>query len=95
MDDWVITLQDKMKSGTGYVGLKNLGCICYMNSFMQQLFMMPSFRRRVLSAHDPAFLPAQAPEHLLFQLQKMFLSLQLSEKKFYNPKDFCHAFKDY
>jgi hypothetical protein len=29
------------KSKTGYVGLKNLGCICYMNSSMQQFFMTP------------------------------------------------------
>jgi len=38
-----------MKSNTGYVGLKNLGCICYMNSFMQQLFMMPTFRISIMN----------------------------------------------
>ena len=25
----------------------------------------------------------------------MFLNLMLSNKKFYNPKDLCNAFKDY
>jgi len=30
--DWNISLMDSEKSATGYVGLKNLGCICYMNS---------------------------------------------------------------
>ena len=30
--DWSISLMDSEKSSTGYVGLKNLGCICYMNS---------------------------------------------------------------
>jgi uncharacterized UBP type Zn finger protein len=55
VDDWVITLQDKMKSGTGYVGLKNLGCICYMNSFMQQLFMMPFLRHAITASEDPLF----------------------------------------
>lgn len=44
LDDWTITLMDKMKSSTGYVGIKNLGCICYMNSFMQNLYMIPRFR---------------------------------------------------
>lgn len=30
--DWQISLMDSEKSSTGYVGIKNLGCICYMNS---------------------------------------------------------------
>ena len=29
---------------SGFVGLRNLGCICYMNSMIQQFFMIPSFR---------------------------------------------------
>ena len=34
--DWSITTNDKQeKSSTGYVGLKNIGCICYMNSILQ------------------------------------------------------------
>lgn len=31
--DWAITHYDDEKSNTGYVGIKNLGCICYMISF--------------------------------------------------------------
>jgi len=42
--DWSITHFDDEKSSTGYVGLKNLGCICYMISLFQQFFMVPSFR---------------------------------------------------
>lgn len=33
--DWNISLMESEKSSTGYVGLKNLGCICYMNSLFQ------------------------------------------------------------
>jgi ubiquitin carboxyl-terminal hydrolase 9/24 len=34
--DWSVTAENKIgRSGTGYVGLKNIGCICYMNSIMQ------------------------------------------------------------
>lgn len=47
-EDWVISPNDKMKSSTGYVGIKNLGCICYMISFMQQIFMIPDFRQGIL-----------------------------------------------
>lgn len=78
VDDWVITLQDKMKSPTGYVGLKNLGCICYMNSFMQQLYMMPFFRHSITACQDPYFSQEQTQENLLFQIQKMFINLQHS-----------------
>lgn len=35
-----------------YVGLKNLGCICYMNSMMQQFFMVPNFRYNLLCVDD-------------------------------------------
>jgi uncharacterized UBP type Zn finger protein len=64
-----------MKSPTGYVGLKNLGCICYMNSFMQQLYMMPYFRAAITSCDDPTFKPELVQENLLYQIQKMFLNL--------------------
>jgi uncharacterized UBP type Zn finger protein len=30
--DWNISVRESEKSSTGYVGIKNLGCICYMNS---------------------------------------------------------------
>jgi len=42
--DWKITPKYSEISETGYVGLKNLACICYMNSLMQQLYMIPTFR---------------------------------------------------
>lgn len=30
--DWTIHVQQQERSLSGFVGLKNLGCICYMNS---------------------------------------------------------------
>jgi len=35
-----------------YVGLRNLGCICYMNSMNQQFFNIPAFRYSLLSVDD-------------------------------------------
>jgi ubiquitin carboxyl-terminal hydrolase 9/24 len=46
-DDWTILESDNMKSYTGYVGLKNLGCTCYMNSFFQQIYMIDSFKNAI------------------------------------------------
>jgi len=42
------------RSSAGYVGLKNLGCTCYMNSLLQQFFMMPDFRKGILSIDFPS-----------------------------------------
>jgi ubiquitin C-terminal hydrolase len=35
-----------------YVGLVNLGCICYMNSMMQQFFMIPALRYNLMCVDD-------------------------------------------
>ena len=42
------------RASCGFVGLKNLGNICYINSIMQQLYMVPALRRGVLSLEDVA-----------------------------------------
>ena len=36
-----------------FVGLVNLGCTCYLNSILQQLFMVPSFTNEMLSIESP------------------------------------------
>jgi ubiquitin carboxyl-terminal hydrolase 34 len=78
------------KGSVGYVGLKNLGATCYMNSLMQQFYMIPEFRRGILTAPDRQ---EDKRESLLHQFQAIFTYLQESEKKFYDPKDFCKAYK--
>lgn len=37
-----------MRSASGYVGLKNFGCTCYMNALIQQLFMIQELRLGIL-----------------------------------------------
>lgn len=84
---------DSEKSSTGYVGIKNLGCICYMNSLFQQLFMIKSLRNDVLSI--PEDHKQEKDENMFYQLQLLFAGLLKSEKQYVNPKGFCHAFKDW
>ena len=80
----------------GYVGLKNLGCICYMNSIMQQIYMVPTFRYAILQSddHKPIETLSSFDDNLLHQLQRMYTYLLLSQKEYYNPKMFCSALKD-
>lgn len=50
--DWHIVPLLVERAKTGYVGLRNLGCTCYMNSLLQQFFMISDFRDTILSIED-------------------------------------------
>jgi len=91
--DWNNSSTSMEKSVTGYVGMKNLGCICYMISIMQQLYHIESFRNGILGANSP---PEEDPaENLMYQVKWIFSSLKYSDKQYFNPKAFCQAFKDW
>ena len=87
------------KNSTGYLGLKNLSSLCYMNSVIQQLFMIPIFKKSILNLkiNDSEFKlhEKEDVDDLLFQLIKMFYYLRFSDKSYYNPKSFVFSFKDY
>jgi len=84
----------------GHLGLYNLGSICYMNSIMQQLYMVPTFRYAIMGVDDndpinPTLKYGDRDDNLFHQLQVMFSYLNLSEKQYFNPKYFCYSFKDF
>ena len=70
--------QDKKKKLTDkYIGLRNQGSTCYLNSLIQSLFMTPEFRANILKwTYDINF--HGLPEDCIpFQLQKLFSRLQV------------------
>ncbi|MCQ2816905.1 MAG: hypothetical protein MJ252_06545, partial [archaeon] len=84
----------------GYVGLKNLGCICYMNSSLQQFFMVPSLRYGILRFDDGepeniSYVQNGIDDNMFHQVQKLFSYLLMSERMDYNPFGFTYAFKDF
>jgi len=91
--------QTSISKREGHVGLYNLGCICYMNSMMQQFFMVPSFRYLLLQQSDN-IAPSRdnhlnVDDNVLHQVQRMFTFLDMSEREDYNPAGFCFSFKDW
>jgi ubiquitin carboxyl-terminal hydrolase 9/24 len=66
-----------------------------MNSYFQQIFKVEEFRLGLLLCEDPAFDIKDTKNNVFYQVKKMFLNLMNSDKKAYNPKSFCHSFKDY
>ena len=79
----------------GYVGLKNAGATCYMNSVFQQLYMMKPLRNAVLSVTSTAVTEDEQKDSVFYQFQMMIASLAASHVDHYAPRGFWRAFKDY
>ncbi|XP_071490931.1 ubiquitin carboxyl-terminal hydrolase 24-like [Diadema antillarum] len=76
---------------TKYVGLKNGGATCYMNSVIQQLYMTPGIREGILASHMPE--KADAEDNVFFQMQNVFGHLLESKLQYYEPERFWRVFK--
>ena len=72
-----------------------------MNSIMQQVYMVPTFRYAVMHADDgetpkpsSSYRGSIDDDNLLHQLQEMYTYLTFSEQMDYSPKEFCFSYKD-
>jgi ubiquitin C-terminal hydrolase len=77
------------RAACGYVGIKNLGATCYMNSLLNQLYMAPSLRYGVLHSQ-----PEKDPQNLLYQLQMLFARLHESDQQTTDARGICAAYRD-
>ena len=89
--NWKINLSKDEKSN--FVGLKNMGCTCYMNSILQQFFMIKELRETILGFEpDIEQYKTNREKCSFYQIKKLFASLKYYESQFYNPKTFCENF---
>lgn len=65
------------KKHTGYVGLKNQGATCYMNSLLQTLFFTNQLRKAVYKMPTEA---DDSSKSVALALQRVFNDLQFSDK---------------
>ncbi|XP_058105758.1 ubiquitin C-terminal hydrolase 12 isoform X4 [Magnolia sinica] len=65
------------KKETGYVGLKNQGATCYMNSLLQTLYHIPYFRKAVY--HMPTTENDMPSGSIPLALQSLFYKLQYTD----------------
>ena len=75
-----------------FVGLKNMSSTCYMNSILQQIFMIPMLRETILSIGKEGETILNK-DLILYQLQLLLASLKLYDFKYYTPKKFVLASK--
>ncbi|UPK93680.1 hypothetical protein LCI18_004615 [Fusarium solani-melongenae] len=65
------------KKETGYVGLKNQGATCYLNSLLQSLYFTNKFRKAIYgipTENDPSM------HNSTYTLQRLFYQLQTSDQ---------------
>ncbi|EFJ14291.1 hypothetical protein SELMODRAFT_120631, partial [Selaginella moellendorffii] len=65
------------KKETGFVGLKNQGATCYMNSLLQTLYHLPFFRKAVY--HMPTTEHDVPSSSIPLALQSLFYKIQYSD----------------
>ncbi|KAG6612398.1 putative ubiquitin-specific protease [Phytophthora cinnamomi] len=85
------------EKSTHHAGLVNPGCICYMNSLVQQLFMMPNFCQGLLAldcSQINADKSSSSWREEVEQLQKLFVSLAFTNYRSSDPTAFALSHKD-
>ena len=77
------------RAKSNFVGLKNAGATCYMNSVLQQLFTVPGLAEQILSVENEEL----DEESVFYQLQSVYGHLQESKLQHFVPDKFWKCFK--
>ncbi|KAJ3439336.1 ubiquitin carboxyl-terminal hydrolase faf-y-related [Anaeramoeba flamelloides] len=85
-------------SPNDFAGLTNLGNTCYMNSLLQQIFMIKGLSKAIVSLNLPNIdenSQNNSNEKMLHHLQLLFGHLLWGKKSFASTKIFANHFTDY
>ena len=88
VSDWKIYFKDQVSSGT-FIGLKNLGCTCYMNSLLQVFYNINLFRESLLKCKCQSM-----EKNSLYEVQKVFFNLKYLSNGYYTPESFVNNYDD-
>ena len=86
--DWKLYFKDQNNSKT-FIGLKNLGCTCYMNSLLQVFYNITLFRESLLKCKHQS-----ETKNSLYETQKIFFNLKYLKQGFYTPTSFVNNYDD-
>ena len=83
--NWELDSKEMQKGK--YIGLQNMSSTCYLNSIIQQLYMIPMLRESILKIYN------SSKENILYELQLLFAALKIYEFAYYDPRSFVVANK--
>ena len=81
--NWYIEFEEMFKEK--YIGLKNMTSTCYLNSIIQQLYMIPTLRETIIKIDNPY------KNNVLYELQLLFSALKIYDNSYYDPRSFVIA----
>ena len=97
--EWEFMPQVNPRATCGFVGLYNGGATCYMNSILQQLYMLPQISKYILSLHDDddrenaSGTTRPKDSTLFYQIQQVFGHLMESKMQYYSPQSLWKVFR--
>ena len=86
LSDWKLYFKESQKSSS-FVGLKNLGCTCYINSLIQTFFNIPLLRESLIKCDCPV-----SKQNCFYQLKIIFYSLKYLQTNYYTPNSFIENY---
>ena len=84
---WNLYFESQNNNTTTYIGLRNLGCTCYMNSLLQVFYHIIPLRESLLKCDCK-----EETKNSLYEVQKVFLYLKYLKRGHYVPETFVNNY---